>query len=457
MSTVTSSTSQPPQVDDQARQLLAEMYQMPAIDCHEHLRFGHMYDKSTLTENTFDFPGDLSAMLQAPYVCFWMPDELRNPIFWEPIPLDTTEKRQLAIDSLPRIKKEAPSVYRANLTVPFADLYDYDIDQLNLDDWEDLNARIVQNYADGPWQWFDKLCTKLHVERIVKINTSPGYYDTWLPTLSEADRQIEQRLFVCTLNIDVFMRCRPNLGQKTDETFNRLAKRYGCDLDSFEDYLELVSHCFDWFAGTPAVAFKTGMTGYRHFDDPPVAIGRGPELYKAKFEGDDKRDWHSLMFGVASQQAGRVGLPFGIHNGFDAPGHNSIDLEPVIADNPDTTFIIIHDSYPHYRDAATLAQRCANVDIDLTWVAVRDFSGAVDAYEHLLANVPGDRLTFGADAHYPETFYGMWVVHLEAIAAALSRLIQRDGWTPDKALDSARRLLYDNALRLYSLNAATAV
>ena len=451
------SSSQPPQVDDLARQLLAEMCQMPAIDCHEHLRFGHMYDQSTLTENTFDFPGNLSALLLAPYVVFWMPDELRNPIFWEPIPLDTTEKRQLAVGSLPRIKSEEPSVYRANLTIPFRDLYDYDIDQLNLDDWQALDERVLQKYADGPFQWFDELCRKVKVEKVVKINNSPGYYDTWLPTLSPEDRLIEQRLFVCTLNIDLFMRTRPNLGEKTDETFNRLAQRYGCSLDSFEDYLELVSRCFDWFAQTPAVAFKTGMTGYRHFDDPPVPVSRGPELFKAKFEGTDKRDWHSLMFGVVAQQAGRVGLPLGIHNGFDAPGHNCIDLEPVIAENPDTTFIIIHDNYPHYRDAATLAQRCANVDIDLTWVAVRDFPGAVDAYEHLLANVAADRLTVGGDAHYPDTFYGMWVVHLEAIAAALSRLIQRDDWTQDKALDRARRLLYDNALRLYGLNAATAV
>lgn len=446
----------PPQIDDLAQQLLGEMRQMRAIDAHEHLRFGHMYDQFALTENSCSFSGNLSALLLAPYVCFWMPDVLRNPIFWEPVPLDTIEKRQLAIDSLPRIKREEPSVYRANLTIPFRDLYDYDIDQLNLDDWQSLDDLIIQKYSNGPWQWLDELCNKVNVKKVVKINTSTGYYDTWLPTLKSEDRLIEERLFVCTLNIDLFMRNRPHTGEKTDETFYRLAERYGCSLDSFDGYLELVGHCFDSFAQTPAVAFKTGMTGYRHFDDPPVSVSRGPELFKCKFEGDDKRDWHSLMFGVVAQQAGRVGLPLGIHNGFDGPGHNPIDLEPVIVDCPETTFIVIHDGFPHYRDAATLAQRCPNVEIDLSWVAVRDFPASVDAYEHLLANVSGDRLTVGADAHYPETFYGMWVVHVEAIAAALSRLIQRDNWTQDKALDLARRILYDNAARLYGIGETAA-
>ena len=131
----------PPGIDPDglAADLLGEIRAMPAIDCHEHTRYGHMYDWSTLTESATAFTGSLSALLLAPYVGFHMPEQVRSARFWEPTEIDSQSSRQTVIDALPRIAREQPSVYRANLTIPFADIYNYDINTLSLGDWDKLD------------------------------------------------------------------------------------------------------------------------------------------------------------------------------------------------------------------------------------------------------------------------------------------------------------------------------
>ena len=440
--------------DGLAADLLTELRLMPAIDCHEHLRFGHMHDWATMTESTLPYTGSLSALLLAPYVLSHLPAQVQSGRFWEPMELDSHALRQAVVDALPRIAREEPSIYRANLAIPFGDLYAYDIDTLSLDDWGRLDQQVRQRYHAGPWRWHDRLCQRLCVQRAVKISVAPDYYDQWLKTLQPADRDLEQQLFACTLNVDLFIRSRPRTGASTDATFERWAHELGAKLDTFGDYRELVRRVFDTFRQTPAVGLKTGMAGYRRFDDPPVAPGPGSGLYVASWLDDAvRRHWQSMMFGIVAAEAGRIGLPLGIHAGFD--GQDPKGLEPVIAqpDSAATTFVIIHAGYPHHRDTAELARRHENVHVDLTWIPVRDFVGAVDAYEHLLTAVAPTRLTIGADAHYPETFYGMWVVHLEALATALARLMRGQAWSRKRALDLARRILYDNAVRLYGLAA----
>jgi len=441
--------------DGLAGQLLAEISLLPAVDCHEHLRFGHMRDATQLTESVIPFKGNLSSLLLAPYVLWHMPEQVRPGLFWEPKDIDSPELRQAVIDALPEIRRRKPAIYRANLTIPFADLYDYDIDALNLDDWDALDQRVRRQYRDGPWQWYDQLCECLGVERTIKIGVSRGYYEHWLDTLRPIDRRIEQERFACSLGIDQFIRERPRSGGEMDTVFEGLAQDFDCKLDSFDDYRQLVRSMFDRYRRTPAVAFKTGMAGYRRFDDPPVSPDLGSRLYgAAKMDDALLRDWRSMMFGIVSQEAGRVGLPLGIHAGNDGPGRSPAGLEPTIA-NPDcdnTTFVIIHAGYPHYRDTAGLALRNPNVHVDLTWIPVLDFSGSVDAYEYLLETVPCDRLTIGADAHYPETFYGMWAVHMEALAAALARLVRRKVLSRSGAIRLAGGILYQNAVDLYGLD-----
>ena len=363
--------------DGLAGELLAEISLLPAIDCHEHLRFGHMRDASQLTETVIPCHGSLSSLLLAPYVLWHMPEQVRPELFWEPKEIDTPELRQAVIDALPQIKREQPSIYRANLTIPFNDLYGYDIDALSLNDWDALDQRVRHQYRDGPWQWYDQLCECLGVERTIKIGVSLGYYDHWLDTLRPVDRRIEQSRFACSIGVELLIRERPRSGGPLDNAFEQLAHDVGEKLDSFDDYRRMVRSMFDRMSSTPAVAFKTGMAGYRRFDDPPVAPDRGSALYEATEMTDALwRDWRSMMFGIVAQEAGRIGLPLGIHAGFDGPGRSPAGLEPTIA-NPDcsnTTFVIIHAGYPHYRDTAGLALRNPNVHVDLTWIPVRDLA-----------------------------------------------------------------------------------
>ncbi len=438
---------------DRRNELFTELRALPAIDCHEHLRFGHMGDWRRAQETTFPYVGSLSAILQAPYLHGFLADHLRGETFWRPRRLESRNERQAIITALSDIARTQPSVYRANLVIPFRDLYDYDITQLRLNDWNLLEQRIRQQYEQGPWQRLARLAEQLSVRRIIKVSVTPGYYQVWLETLSTEDRRIEQELFACTINVDSFIRHRPRTGSEMDESFERLAENCNGCLDTFNDYREVVTRTFDAFRQTPAVGFKTGMAGYRRFDDPVVPLTRGPSLYELpKIDATQMRDWQSLMFGIVAQEAGRVGLPLGIHAGFDGKGRSPVGLEPIIADNPRTDFVIIHAGYPHHLDTANLAVRYPNLHVDLTWIPVMDFSGAVDAYEHLLRVVPSDRLSIGADAHYPETFYGMWIVHLEALAAALMRLIDRHGWSRTQAVSLAQRLLNQNPVQLYGLD-----
>ena len=180
----------------------------------------------------------------------------------------------------------------------------------------------------------------------------------------------------------------------------------------------------------------------------------------------DYKALQDFLFRYIAREAGRIGLPVHIHVGagasgyFNQSGANPFILEPVLNDSSlrGTQFILLHGGFPFAREARALAYK-PNVYVDcsgLTFsLSTRELSEVLRSW---LEFVP-EKVLFGTDAFEisPEV---SWADHgwltissaRQALALALTGMMNDGEITRERALELARMVMRDNAIKLYRLN-----
>ena len=184
------------------REILAELFRIPAIDTHEHVRFGHMIDFDVLREKSVDFQVDLRTIILGTY----MDVPLAGAAAGEG--LAGFEDRKSLLAALRGCANTAS--YRCGVQIPLRDLYDFDVKDLDEDSWDELEAKVAERYKDGPWVWMRDVFKRANIEKALKINVSPSYYEETLESFAPADRQIEQELLVGVGATDTFIFHKPD-------------------------------------------------------------------------------------------------------------------------------------------------------------------------------------------------------------------------------------------------------
>lgn len=162
-----------------------------------------------------------------------------------------------------------------------------------------------------------------------------------------------------------------------------------------------------------------------------------------------------LALDVAQQQ----GLPVQFHTGF---GDRDVDLRwasPIhlrwvleCGRYRDVPIVLLHAGYPYVRDTAYLASIYANVFADIS-LAVPLTSVDIHAVlQEMLGVAPYTKVLYSSDAHtLPEMYWLAAEVARRELGRALQQLVD-EGWlTRAEAMDAARAILHDNAIRLYAL------
>jgi uncharacterized protein len=256
-----------------------------------------------------------------------------------------------------------------------------------------------------------------------------------------------------------------------------LLRRYMKDVDrdalpsTLLDYTtKVVTPVLELQKKNGAVAIKFEAAYLRSLDfgvsEPLEAV---QQIYARFVKGDvplkpDYTRLQNFLFRFVAREAGRLGLPVHIHTGggcgsyFMLMGSNPALLESVLNDPSlrKTNFVLVHAGAGAFTKYANYLLMKPNVYADFseqTWlISTRKLSENI---RDLLEWYP-EKVMFGTDL-YPNTPEINWEEigwqttqsAREALAIALTGMIQDGEITRERALELARMALHDNAARLY--------
>jgi uncharacterized protein len=238
----------------------------------------------------------------------------------------------------------------------------------------------------------------------------------------------------------------------------------------FDDYLRFVRESLARLKadGAVAVTFEAAYLRSLHFADPPQHQARRVYeryLHSTKVPEDEYRDLQDYLFRYLLREVTRLGLPvqvhtgFGVGNGFSFTGALPLQLENIFNDPHyrGTIFVLLNGGHPFTREALASASK-PNVYIEPSQMTLLLYpSDLARVLKDWLAFYP-EKILFGTGAFAlndlvgaEETYWLATETGREALALALSEMVQEGRCDETEALRLARLVLHDNAAKLYGL------
>ena len=185
------------------------------------------------------------------------------------------------------------------------------------------------------------------------------------------------------------------------------------------------------------------------FDNPDIVAGRraygDPNASKA-----DIKAMQDCVFDRACAAAARLGVPMQVHTGLGrARRTNALQLLETIERHPDTTFSLMHGGYPWTDDLLCLTHNCHNVVADICWLPLLSTRRCETFLEDWIDVGDLDRITWGCDTWHCFESYGALLAARQAIAGALTHMIELGRMDVEYAETFIRHILRENARRLY--------
>jgi hypothetical protein len=257
----------------------------------------------------------------------------------------------------------------------------------------------------------------------------------------------------------------------------RLLKRYLGDLKvgalplTLDEYLrKVVTPTLEQQKRNGAVAIKFEAAYLRKldFDDPDGP--RAHAIYARFVKGGEPpaagyKALQDFLFYYIAREAGRLGMAVHIHcisgaGGFyRQSGSNPLLLEAAFNDQAlrKTNFVVVHGGYPFTKEMASLMSK-PNVYADFSaqtfFTYPRELS---EILRNWLESYP-DKILFGTDAFSfgPEVDWGevAWLSNTtarQALALALTGMMNDSEINRERAMELARMVLHDNAAKLYGI------
>lgn len=245
---------------------------------------------------------------------------------------------------------------------------------------------------------------------------------------------------------------------------------------TLDEYEKFVGRTIARWRRDGAVAVKIALAYTRPLDFADVSAAEAARIYAAHASAGttpsaaEYKLLQDHLFRVVAREAGGAGLVMHIHTGIGADpwfriaGADPLLLEPAVSDESlrGTNFVLIHGSWPFDRQAGVMLIK-PNVYADFSaQTFLRSPRALSETIRAWLEWYP-EKVLYGTDA-YPEpgTPLAGWEEKLwlanetarEALAIALTGMMNDGQITRARALELARMVLRDNAVRLYGLEAA---
>jgi predicted TIM-barrel fold metal-dependent hydrolase len=255
----------------------------------------------------------------------------------------------------------------------------------------------------------------------------------------------------------------------------RLLKRYLADLKlqalpaTLKEYLsKVVTPTLERQKRDGAVAVKFEIAYLRSLEFADPAESDAARVYERWAKGGeppagDYTLLQDFLFRYASREAGRLGLVVHIHV-FDGGGGSYVQSgsNPVMLDSVfnapslrKTNFVIVHGGYPHTKSTVGLLSK-PNVWADFSAQDLLIYPRALSEILRNWLEYYPERILFGTDASpsfgeigWEETGWLASQTAREALALALTGMMNDREITRERAVELARMVLRENAAKLY--------
>jgi len=255
----------------------------------------------------------------------------------------------------------------------------------------------------------------------------------------------------------------------------KLLKRYLGDLKlsamplTLKDYLSrVVTPTLERQRRDGAIAVKFEIAYLRKLDLDDASERDAARVYERWVKGGeppqaDYKQLQDFLFRYICREAGRLGLVVHIHV-FDGGGGSYVQSGslPVLLDSVfndptlrATKFVIVHGGYPFTRSTAGLLSK-PNVWADFSAQDLLLYPRALSEILRNWLEYYPDRILFGTDASpsfgeigWEETGWLATKTARDSLALALTGMIQDKEVTRQRAVELARMVLRENAVKLY--------
>lgn len=258
-----------------------------------------------------------------------------------------------------------------------------------------------------------------------------------------------------------------------EERINWFRKEVGLDSlpTTLNVYMDTIRKRLVQWKKAGAVAIKFAVAYVRPLDFARVSDEEANRVFEhhcrdGKPSANDYRILQDFLFRFTAREAGRQGLIVHIHTGigaepyFNITGSNPMLLETMFNDPAlrQTNFVIIHGGWPFEREAGVMLIK-PNVYADFsTQTFLRSTEALSEVLREWLEWYP-EKVLFGTDAYPDDTPLANWDEKLwlatrtarEALALALTQMMSAGEITRQRALELARMVLRNNAVKLYGL------
>ena len=335
-----------------------------------------------------------------------------------------------------------------------------------------VKRRIRREQADNYPAWvLDKIGLEtMLANRVVMDRSLPVLRFRWVP-------YVDALMF--PFSNEAVRQARPDL-EPSYVSLERLLKTHLTDLGlsrlppSLEGYLaRVVTPTLERQKQGGAVAVKFQTAYVRTLDISNPSAEQAKRVYDRYVEGGkpttgETKALQDYLFRTISREAGRLDLAVHIHTGFgigryfDVIDSNPLLLEPVFNDPVlrKTKFVILHGGWPFAKQSAALLLK-PNVYVDFSAIAFLIYPRELSQVLRSWLEISPDKILFGTDGFEidPNLPLLNWEEFTclgtrsarQALAQALTEMMQDSEITHEEALSIARKVLRENAVKLYKL------
>jgi hypothetical protein len=416
---------------DLYKRILAEVNNIPIIDCHEHLHHPH----ELMRLEDIDFGRLFTHYASSDLVSAGMPPADMEQVRSQECDWSVTHKWQAV---KPYYEKTWNTAYCECIRIAMQDIYG--IDDLRDDTIGPLSEKMKSVPKDT---WTRDIFDKANIDIALQHSLSLG------PVFP---RKRYPELFLYDM-VD----CFSSLG-----SFEWCSET-GIDVYNLHDYLRVIDWYFDKFA-IQASAFKIGRAYDRTLAFEDIATPDASRLFTQWINPETRparRDIQALedfIIHYCVRKAGEYDLPVKFHTGLQEGNCNDIKnsraglLVNLFAKYPKTRFDIYHISWPYTEELIDICKNFPNVYIDFCWAWIFNPPASRRYLSDMLETIPLNKVHgFGGDFIFVEGSYGHSVIARREISRVLADKVSDGTFTEEYAITAAKRILRENALENFNV------
>ncbi|MBD3182050.1 amidohydrolase family protein [Candidatus Poribacteria bacterium] len=416
-------------MSDFRQELLEAMQEIRTIDCHSHTCLKSQYYKAG-QRNLFNLMSYYEREINS------VTGKSSDEIYAEA--KSDAERWEILKPIIDCTRNE--SYWRHNI-VMYREVFGLKDEDLNDDNWENLNEAIKLKSTEP--DWYHNI-TKNVCNIATQIRNIPWFQD-WEPEYFTAVLRMEGALELHRKNM------RESLEKYLDRSFDSLSSLKEGLADLVERYQK---------RGSVGIKLAHAYGRTLASDDVPDDIASNifaKALGGGSLSSQEIKQFQDNIIFFLARLAGEMNQVFQIHTGVQGnwgviPNSNPLHLIPLIHANKNTRFDLFHAGYPYSREMGMLGKHAPNVWLNMCWMYVITMEGSRQSLSEWIDLVPGHRiLGFGSDVGWPEFIYAHLVMARSCIADILAQKVERDFLSKEVALDLVKKMLRDNAIKLYGL------